>query len=314
MPNVTRNYKDNVFCMLYRDRKNLLSLYNVMNGTDYREEEALEVVTLDFAICVSMRNDAAFLIDSRLNLYEQQSTPNPNMPLRNLYYIAEELKRLVPLRALYGCARVRIPAPKFVVFYNGRKPQPAEAELRLSDLYEPDGESPELELVVRQININPGGRRDILEKCESLAGYMAFVNKVRGKTGKGKSVESAVTEAVEECIREGILSDFFTRHKNEVIEMGIYEYDAEVHDEVLREEAWTEGKAEGKAEGEKRGKAKMLLEMLGELGEVPKQLADRIMEQEDSEILNQWGRLVMKAGTVEEFKGMIQAKTDSQPL
>ena len=72
MSNTVRNHKDNVFCLLYREKKNLLSLYNAMNGTSYENEEELEVVTLEEAICMKIRNDAAFVIDSRLNLYEQQ--------------------------------------------------------------------------------------------------------------------------------------------------------------------------------------------------------------------------------------------------
>ncbi len=245
MANIERNHKDNVFCMLYRDKGNLLSLYNAVNGTEYGTAEGLEVVTLDYAICVRMRNDAAFVIGTSLNLYEQQSTVNSNMPLRDLYYIAEELKRLVPMERLYRRATVRIPVPRFVVFYNGKEAQPKEKVLRLSDLYEAHEGDPDLELVVRQININPGHNEDILKKCESLGGYMTFVNKVRGKAGAGKSVETAVTESVDECIREGVLTDFFREHRSEVIDMGIYEIDDETYERVIREEGVEEGRAEG---------------------------------------------------------------------
>ena len=194
MPNTARNHRDNVYCMLYRDRGNLLSLYNAVNGTDYQDERELDVVTLERAICISMRNDAAFLIDSGLNLYEQQSTVNGNMPLRDLYYVAEELKRLVPVSDLYRRTRVKIPSPRFVVFYNGVEKQPAETVLRLSDLYENGTGEPELELTVRQININKGCNDSVLEKCEGLKGYMVFVEKVRDKTCAGLKVEDAVTE------------------------------------------------------------------------------------------------------------------------
>ena len=119
MSNVTRNHKDNVFCLLYREKKNLLSLYNAMNGTSYENEQELEVVTLEEAICMKMRNDAAFVIDSTLNLYEQQASVNPNMPLRNLYYVTEELKKIAPAGRLHRTTKVKIPAPHFVMFYNG---------------------------------------------------------------------------------------------------------------------------------------------------------------------------------------------------
>lgn len=240
MANIERNYKDNVFCMLYRDREKLLSLYNAVNGTEYRDAEGLEVVTLEQAVCVRMHNDAAFIIGTSLNLYEQQSTVNDNIPLRDLYYAAEELKRLVPMRCLYGRKTVTIPVPRFVVFYNGREEQPEERMLKLSDLYKVrEGKArtePDLELVVRQININPGHSADILKRCESLKGYVTFVDKVREKREAGEEIKGAVTEAVDECIREGVLSEFFREHRSEVIEMGIYEIDDETFEQVIREE------------------------------------------------------------------------------
>ncbi len=275
MTNIERNHKDNVFCMLYRDKENLLSLYNAMNGTEYGATEGLEVVTLEHAICVRMRNDAAFIIGTSLNLYEQQSTVNENMPLRNLYYIAEALKRLVPMGHLYGRTAVKIPVPKFVVFYNGKEEQPGERVLRLSDLFEAREGEPELELAVRQVNINPGYNEDILTRCESLAGYMIFVNKVRGKTEVGRTVETAVTEAVDECIREGVLSKFFREHRNEVIDMGIYEIDDETYERVIR--------GEGRAEGRAEGKEIYLMEQIRKKVVKGKSLAQIAEETEESE-------------------------------
>ena len=45
-----RNYKDSVFRMLFSERKQLLSLYNELNGTDYTDPEELEINTLENAI------------------------------------------------------------------------------------------------------------------------------------------------------------------------------------------------------------------------------------------------------------------------
>lgn len=236
MSNVTRNHKDNVFCLLYRDKKNLLSLYNAMNGTSYEEEDELEVVTLEEAICMKMRNDAAFVIDSTLNLYEQQASVNPNMPLRDLYYVTEELKKIAPPGKLHRTTKVTIPAPRFVVFYNGTAEQPERAACRLSDLFSGEEKAPELELIVTTININPGCNGELLAKCESLQGYMAFVGKVRDKRGVGVKLEEAVRQAVNECISENILTDFFKKNKEEIVEMSVYEFDQEVYDQTLRED------------------------------------------------------------------------------
>ena len=245
MSNVTRNHKDNVFCLLYREKKNLLSLYNAMNGTSYENEQELEVVTLEEAICMKMRNDAAFVIDSTLNLYEQQASVNPNMPLRDLYYVTEELKKIAPAGRLHRTTKVKIPAPHFVMFYNGAAKQPERMTYRLSELFFREEKEPGLELVVTAVNINPGCSRELLDKCESLRGYMVFVEKVRNKLAAEEKLEEAVRQSVNECISENILEDFFREHREEIVEMGIYEFDQELHDQVLREDGEAIGMEKG---------------------------------------------------------------------
>lgn len=253
MSNVARNHKDNVFCLLYRDKGNLLSLYNAVNNTSYAEEEELEVVTLEEAICLKIRNDAAFVIDSRLNLYEQQASVNPNMPLRDLYYVTEELKKIAPPRGLHRRGKVEIPAPKFIVFYNGAEKQPERQVYRLSDLFHQKEDVPELELKVTVFNINPGYNTELLEKCESLRGYITFVGKVRDKRSAGTALEASVSQAVEECISEGILAEFFRERREEIVEMGIYEFDQEFHDRVLREDGEAIGIEKGIEIGRSQG-------------------------------------------------------------
>ncbi len=270
MSNVTRNHKDNVFCMLYRDRKNLLSLYNAMNGTSYEKEEELEVVTLEEAICMKMRNDAAFVIDSRLNLYEQQSSVNPNMPLRDLYYVTEELKKLAPPGRLHQRTKVKIPAPKFVAFYNGTAKQPERQVYRLSDLFYREEKDPKLELKVTVFNINTGYNGELLGKCESLRGYMTFVNKVRDKKASLLRLEEAVRQAVDECISEGILTVFFRENREEIVEMGIYEFDQELYDKILLED--------GKAIGIEKGIEIGILKSIKSLMETLKLTEEQAME------------------------------------
>ena len=116
---VNRNYKDTVFRMLFSDRRNLLSLYNAISGAHYDDPEKLEIVTLENALYMGMKNDLAFIIDTELFLYEHQSTYNPNMPLRDLFYISSEYQKLVDKKSLYSSVLQKIPAPQFIVFYNG---------------------------------------------------------------------------------------------------------------------------------------------------------------------------------------------------
>ena len=118
---------------------------------------------------------------------------------------------------------------------------------------------PELELKVRVININPncceesvngtqadsqGGRvPEILNKCHTLRDYMTFVNKVNEKKySENKNIRTVVTEAVDECIASGILSDFFSEYRDEVIDVSVYDYDEEGRMRVEREEGREEGR------------------------------------------------------------------------
>ena len=89
MLRANKKYKDTVFRMLFSDRENLLSLYNAINGTTYENPEALEIVTLENAIYMGMKNDVSFLFAHYLNLYEAQSTSNQNMPLRGTIYFGD---------------------------------------------------------------------------------------------------------------------------------------------------------------------------------------------------------------------------------
>ena len=122
-PKANQKYKDTVFRMLFSDKKNLLSLYNAINRTEYDDPEKLQTVTLENAIYMGMKNDLAFIIDMNLFLYEHQSTYNPNIPLRDLFYISAEYQKLVDRKSLYSSSLQKIPAPYFIVFYNGTEKQ-----------------------------------------------------------------------------------------------------------------------------------------------------------------------------------------------
>ena len=83
-----REYKSDVFSMLMQDKERALQLYNVMNDSNYQNPEAVEMTTLDGGISLSVRNDASFVVDARLSIYEHQSTVCPNMPIRSLIYFS----------------------------------------------------------------------------------------------------------------------------------------------------------------------------------------------------------------------------------
>ena len=125
-PVANRQYKDTIFRMLFSEKQNLLSLYNAVTGKNYENAENLHIVTLKNAIYMGMKNDLAFMLETSIYLYEHQSTLNPNIPLRDLFYIALEYQKYVNGKSLYSKSLQKIPAPKFMVFYNGTKMYPID--------------------------------------------------------------------------------------------------------------------------------------------------------------------------------------------
>lgn len=232
---VQRNHKDTVFRMIFEGKENLLSLYNALNGTHYTNVDCMEITTLENAVYMNYKNDISFVFAFELLLYEHQPTFNPNMPLRDLFYVCSVLQGRVRDDNLYSRRTVRIPAPKFIVFYNGTDIQPEQQILRLSDAYEKKQEKPALELIVAVYNINLGHNPELLEACCLLKEYAQYVELVR-TFAKGMSFQEAVEKAVDYCIGNGILSDFLSKNRAEAIAMSIFEYDEEKHMRSEREE------------------------------------------------------------------------------
>ena len=198
---VRRTYKDTVFRKIFNNKENLLALYNALNGTHYNNPEDIEIITLDNALFLKMKNDIAFILGLYMNLYEHQSTLNPNMPLRDLFYIAKQMEKLVVDDTLYSSRVVKIPTPKFIVFYNGVDVCEERRILKLSDAFQKKEEEVDLELKVLVLNINAGMNRQIMESCQTLKEYSIYVERVR-KYRAVMPIEQAVEKAVTECIRE----------------------------------------------------------------------------------------------------------------
>ena len=254
LPEADRKYKDTIFRWLFSDRENLLSLSNAVTGKNYTDAKALDVVTLESAVYLGMKNDVAFLVDTRLYLCEHQSTYNPNIPLRNLFYIASEYQVLVKDRSLYSSVLVKLPAPKFLVFYNGTEQVADREELRLSTAYENQQGEPDLELKVTLLNINEGHNKELMEQCRILKEYSQYVARVR-KYAAQMELNEAVERAVTECIREGILAEFLSRNRAEVMRVSIFEYDQELEEKKYREAEYEHGRQDGYDVGMQEGRA-----------------------------------------------------------
>ena len=303
--NVTSKFKDNVFCMLYRDKRNLLELYNALNNSAYTNVDDLQVTTLNGGSYMKYKNDASFLLCMSLYMFEQQSSKNPNMPLRFLHYVSDVFRELFSNSMLHRRSMIKIPVPHFVTFYNGlEKWIEDEDEIRLSDMYEIPTDNPELELKVRVININEDVH--ILNKCKTLRDYMTFVNKVRFKMGvEGDDVRIAVTEAMDECIDEDILVDFFEKHREEVVEVSIYDYDEEDVRRVLAEEY---------AQEVAQGMAKELVE------KATKEASDKAFAEGEQSgrqlnLINQVIKKVKKSKTLETIASELEEEeADIKPI
>lgn len=292
---VISNNKDTVFGMIYSEKEELLSLYNAVNSTHYEDPDELEITTLENAIYMNMKNDVSCVLDMWMNLYEHQSTVNPNMPLRDLFYTARLYEKLTVGKDLYSSKRIMLPTPKYITFYNGIAKQPERSILKLSDSFERSGEV-NLELTVVQLNINPGYNEEVKKSCPTLCQYMTYVEKVRGYTEEFP-IEEAVMKAVDECIKEGILKEFLTKNKAEAIQVSIFEYDEELHNRTLREEGYEDGLERGRSQG----KAEAVLELLEELGRIPEEIRQKILSERNLEILKKWHKTAAKAESIEQF-------------
>ena len=248
-----RKYKDTVFRMLFSDKNHLLSLYNAVSGKAYTDPEQLQIVTLENAVYMGMKNDLAFIIDTNLFLYEHQSTYNPNMPLRDLFYISSEYQKLVDKKSLYSSKLQKIPAPKFLVFYNGTEAMEDSRTEYLSDAFENQTGEPDLELKVLTLNINRGHNLELMKQCSVLREYAQYVERVRSYVGEMR-LDVAVHRAVDECIQEGILEEFLRQQRAEVEAVSIFEYDKEEEERKLREAEYEAGREDGEAAGREFGR------------------------------------------------------------
>lgn len=265
IPAANRQYKDTVFRMLFSEKENLLSLYNAVTGNAYQNADDLKIVTLENAIYMGMKNDLAFMLETNIYLYEHQSTLNPNIPLRDLIYIGIEYQQYVDDKSLYSSRLQKIPAPKFMVFYNGTDAVDDRVELRLSNAYEHLAGEPDLELKVLMLNVNEGHNKELMEQCQTLKEYAIYVARVR-KYASAQNLNDAVERAITECIKEGILVDFLRKNRSEVKMVSILEYDKEWEEKKLRKAEYEAGKSDGieigKSEGIKIGREETLAEMI----------------------------------------------------
>lgn len=83
------------------------------------------------------------------------------------------------------------------------------------------------------LNINYGKNRELMEQCRKLKEYAQFIERIRACQDSGMTVEEAVGAAVDSCIAQGILADILSKHRAEVINVFLTDYDDELRMKVI---------------------------------------------------------------------------------
>ena len=208
---INPKYKDRLFCRIFgkeKYKRYALDLYNAVTKNNYTSISDLEIVTLENAVYLKMKNDVALLVSGSIALFEHQSSINPNMPVRGFMYMGELYSKLLKKnnKRLYNNTLVKIPTPEYYVFYNGEKDYPEVSKLRLSDAFMKQRDDNDFEFTATVLNINPGKNKELLESCEPLRGYSFLIDRIR-KNAEIMPQEEAVDEAVRYCIKHSILKD-----------------------------------------------------------------------------------------------------------
>ena len=226
---INKEHKDRLFCYIFGSAENrqwTLSLYNAVNGTDYSDPDAVDITTMGDYIYMGMKNDVSFLINCDLSLYEQQSSYNPNMPVRLLMYLGRQYDKYIKKtkQNVYGRKQMVLPIPKLVTFYNGIE-NINDQVLQLSDSF-PKGSDlnkSDVQVTVHLYNITSEGDNHLIRDCKPLAEYSWFIEMIR-KNRKRMGVEPAVDKAIEDMPNDYEIKGFLIGHQAEVRNMCITEY------------------------------------------------------------------------------------------
>ena len=267
MPAGRKDYRDRLFNFIFGNEEHpewTLSLYNAVNHTSYTDPSLIELTTIRETLYLGMHNDVSFLIASLMNLYEQQSSYNPNMPVRLLQYAGNMYERYIVghRKNKYGRTLIQLPVPKLVVFYNGPDERPEAEDLNLSDAFPPElREASDIQVRVRMLNVNLGKSEGLLETCKPLAEYAWIVGAIRrnekalkGAVDDSILLENAIDRAIDAIPDDFIIKRYLETHRAEVKGMLLTEYNEAQAMELFREEGRVEGRAEGRVEGRAEGR------------------------------------------------------------
>ena len=255
----TEAYRDRLFCFIFGSEEHkdwTLSLYNAVNNTSYDDPGMITIATLTQVVYMGMQDDVALLVSDELDLYEHQSSYNPNMPLRLMQYTSNIYETLITLqkRNKYGSKLIPLPVPKLVTFYNGQTEQAEEKILRLSDSFPKEKASEsDIEVTVRMININPGRSKKLVSRCKPLEEYTWAVETIRENRRK-MDIERAIDRMLDEMPLDFEIRPYLEANRKGVKKMLLTEYNETETMELFRQEGREEGRKEGRQEGREEGR------------------------------------------------------------
>ncbi len=238
-----KDYKDRLFKYIFGNpdsKEWTLSLYNAVHGTNYTNPDDIQFNTIGDAVYMGMRNDVSFIVAFEMNLWEHQSTYNPNMPMRFLIYAGRLYEKYIQGSDYYqySSSLQQVPRPVCMCFYNGKQKQPARKVLRLSSAY---GGKGDIEVKVTMLNINYGKNQQLMDACKPLKEYAWIVDAVRKHQTEKLDLDAAVDAALDEMPESFVLKAFLLEHRAEVKNMFLTEWNQE---KILEKER-QEGRAEG---------------------------------------------------------------------
>lgn len=253
---VNPKYKDRLFKFIFgentgQSKRWRLQLYNALNGTNFSDPDELEINTIENVVYISMHNDISFLVDTEMNLFEEQSSYNPNMPLRGYIYFSILYQTYLAAKDknLISSTRIMIPTPKFYVFYHGGSKQPERWKMKLSDSFLRKDESGDFQWTATIINLHPNHNATLNKSCVPLYHYVKFVSMITANKKAGLENKEAIVKAVDEAIKEELLEGFFKIHRAEVIGMCLAEVDEEEARRIWHKDGYTEGLSKGEQKG-----------------------------------------------------------------
>ena len=280
---INRKHKDRLFSFLFgreENKKWTLDLYNAINGSHYTEPEEIEITTIEDVLYMAMKNDLSFILDWKMSIYEQNSSWNPNLPIRELMYAGKLYDKYIHKNKLniYGSKLVKLPVPKLIVFYNGTEEKEDDAILELKDAFPEElreGVS-DISVKVRMLNINKGRNKKLMEACKPLSEYAWFIEEIRENKRREMEIEEAVDRALDEMPEDFSIREFLMENRAEVKDMCLTEYNEEETMQMFKEE--------GRQEGEKAGETKLgqlIAELLssGRTGDAQKAATDEKTRQ-----------------------------------